>query len=127
MTNLLLPEKIKENVLNYILQTHETKTQQNEFKSFEETMPPSKKSYLNALNFKKVLYDAPNMIALRISMRRDFLKRLADKRNSITDLSNPNKSQPDMHAGEKEFRKLIKKMVSGLTVSHVKPEEIVIM
>ena len=86
MTNLLLPETIKENVLNYILQTHETKIQQNEFKSFEESMPPSKKSYLNALNFKRVLYEAPNMIALRISMRRDFLKRLADKRNSITDL-----------------------------------------
>lgn len=55
MTNLILPDKIKEQVRNYILQTHETKTQQAEFIKFEESMPPSKQISLNALNFKKAL------------------------------------------------------------------------
>ena len=72
MTNLALPEKIKESVRNYILQTHETKTQQEEFKEFGRNMPPSKNIKINALNFKKVLNLSPNMIALRLSMRDEF-------------------------------------------------------
>jgi len=42
MTNLNLPERIKDQVRNYILQTHETKAQQQEYIKFSESMPPSK-------------------------------------------------------------------------------------
>ncbi len=39
----------------------------------------------------------------------------------------PNLAKPDVHKGDKEFRKLIKKMVYNLTVEHVQPEEVVIL
>ena len=55
MINLQLPFNIKEMVRNYILQTHETKTQQEEYQRFADSMPPSKNLFLNALNFKRVL------------------------------------------------------------------------
>lgn len=55
MANISLPDQIKENVRNYILQTHETKTQQQEYVSFADTMPPSKKVLLNSLNFTRAL------------------------------------------------------------------------
>ncbi len=61
MLNLALPEQIHETVLNFILQTHETKVQQEEFIAFAESMPPSKNTLLNGLNFKKVLHAADGM------------------------------------------------------------------
>lgn len=76
MGNLALPDKIKEQVRNYILQTHETKTQQSEFVSFTESMPPSKNLVLNALNFKKALNKSPTMIGLRLGLREQYRKRL---------------------------------------------------
>ena len=125
MSNLSLPEKIKESVRNYILQTHETKTQQQEFMKFEEDMPPSKNITINALNFKKVLTLSPGMIALRLGMRDEFRSRLNNL--TIKDLDNPNREEIDPNEGDKVFRSLIKKMIYSLTIKHIKPEEIVIM
>ena len=76
MLNLSLPEHIHETVLNFILQTHETKVQQEEFIAFAESMPPSKNTLLNALIFKKVLQAATSMQLLRIFMRTEFRKKL---------------------------------------------------
>ena len=42
MANLELSFKITEKIRNYILQTYETKSQQQEYIKFEEKMPPSK-------------------------------------------------------------------------------------
>lgn len=69
MTNLRLPLEIKESVRQYILETHETKTQQNEYITFAKAMPPSKNLILNALNFKKALSKSFAIIALRLGMR----------------------------------------------------------
>lgn len=55
MSNLQLPEHLIDAVLTYILQTHETKEEQDEFMAFSDSMPPSKNLFLNALNFKKAL------------------------------------------------------------------------
>lgn len=102
MTNLGLPRKTKEQVRNYILQTHETKTQQQEYVSFTNSMPPSKNIYLNALNFKKALGKSPSMIALRLGMREQFLKRLRGL--TIHDLNDPNLETPDISKGDKVYR-----------------------
>lgn len=125
MTNLSLPEPIKEQVRNYILQTHETKTQQAEFRQFEETMPPSMQKRINALNFKKALKLSPNMIILRLNMRDLFRQR----RRNLTerDLHDPNRVRPDPNEGEKQFRMLMRTICDELEVIHVQPEEIVIM
>lgn len=88
-------------------------------------MPPSKNRYLNALNFKKALNKSPNMIALRLGMRDQFRMRLKDIK--IEDLNDPNRDIIDPNEGEKEFRKLMKKMIYNLEVLHVQPEEIIIM
>ena len=79
---------------------------------------------MNALNFKKALALAPNMIALRLGMRDEYRKRL--KGLTVRDLNDPNRSAVDAYEGENEFRKLQKKMVYDLRVRHVQPEEIVI-
>lgn len=124
MTNLNLPERIKDQVRNYILQTHETKAQQQEYIKFSESMPPSKNQLLNALNFKKALNKSPNMIALRLGMRDQFRLRLKDIK--VEDLNDPNRDIIDPNEGEKEFRRLIKKITFNLEVQHVSPEEIII-
>ena len=114
MGNLQLPDKIKSQVRNYILQTHETKTQQAEFVKFEESMPPSKNVGLNALNFKKALKNAPNMIALRLGMRDEYRRRL--RKLTVMDLNDPNRETIDINKGDIEFRKLIKRMIYSLKV-----------
>ena len=120
MSNLSLPEKIKSQVRNYILQTHETKTQQAEFVKFEASMPPSKNRGLNAVNFKKALNNAPNMIMLRLGMRDHYRRRL--KNLTIKDLNDPNRSSVDPNEGDVEFRKMQRKMIYSLKVQHVEPE-----
>ena len=55
MANLELSDKITEKIRNYILQTWETKTQQEEYVKFEEKMPPSYNMKINTQNFKKQL------------------------------------------------------------------------
>ena len=69
MANLDLTAGIKDQVRNHILQTHETKTQQQEMIAFSDSMPPSRNLLINALNFKKALLKSVNMIALRLDMR----------------------------------------------------------
>ena len=125
MANLDLTAKIKEEVRNHILQTHETKTQQQEMIAFSESMPPSRNVKINALNFKKALYKSVNMISLRLDMRERFLKRL--KNLSRQDLNNPNLELPDIKKGDREFRKLVEKLVHDLTIRNVMPEEVIIM
>lgn len=46
---------------------------------------------------------------------------------TIKDLDDPNKEVVDPNEGDKIFRNLIKKLIYGLTVMHIRPEEIVIM
>ena len=65
------------------------------------------------------------MIALRLGMRDEFRKRLRNL--TLNDLNDPNRDIVDPNEGDKEFRKLIKKMIYGLKVQHVQPEEIVVM
>lgn len=88
-------------------------------------MPPSKNLVLNALNFKKALNKSPSMIGLRLGMREQFRKRLRNL--TIQDLNNPNLDKADPYAGDKEFRKLLQKIVFNLVTKQVKPEEIIIM
>ena len=80
---------------------------------------------MHALNFKKALNKSPNMIALRLGMRDEYRKRLRNL--TIEDLNDPNRNIVDANEGDNEFRKLINKMLTGLKVQHVQPEEIVIM
>ena len=61
---------------------------------------------LNAINFKKALYNAPNMIALRLGMRDEYRRRL--KNLTIRDMNDPNRSKIDANEGDVEFRKLMK-------------------
>ena len=65
------------------------------------------------------------MIALRLGMRDEYRKRLRNL--TIEDLNDPNRNIVDANEGDNEFRKLINKMLTGLKVQHVQPEEIVIM
>lgn len=58
-------------------------------------------------------------------MRDEFRKRL--RHLTIKDLNDPNRNIVDPNEGDKEFRKLMNRMIYGLTVKHVQPEEIVIM
>ena len=88
-------------------------------------MPPSRNLKINALNFKKALYKSVNMISLRLDMRERFLKRLKDWTHE--DLNNPNLEQPDIQKGDREFRRLVNKLVHSLTIRHVQPEEVIIM
>ena len=111
-------------MLNFILQTHETKVQQEEFIAFADSMSPSKNTLLNGLIFKKVIEAATIMQQLRIFMRAEFRKKL--EKLEIKNLMDPNVAKPDLNKGDKEFRKLIKKIVKNLTVEHVQPEEVVI-
>ena len=46
---------------------------------------------------------------------------------SIQDLNDPNRDPPDVKKGDREFKKLIQKLVHNLTIRHVQPEEIIIM
>ena len=46
---------------------------------------------------------------------------------TIKDLDDPNKEVVDPNEGDKIFRNLIKRLIYGLTVMHIRPEEIVIM
>ena len=45
---------------------------------------------------------------------------------TIKDLDDPNRSTVDVNEGDKEFRKLMRKIVFSLKVQHVEPEQIVI-
>ena len=77
-------------------------------------MPPSQNRILNALNFKKALDQSPNMIALRLRMRDQFRRRL--RYLTIQDLDDPNRKYPDPNEGDKEFRKLRKKLIYNLEI-----------
>ena len=57
-------------------------------------MPPSKNKGLHALNFKKALKNAPNMIALRLGMRDEYRNRL--KKLTLKDLNDPNRETVDL-------------------------------
>ena len=88
-------------------------------------MPPSKNLILNALNFKKALHKSPSMIGLRLGMRELYRKRLRNL--TIEDLNNPNLDKADPFSGDKEFKKLLQKIIFNLTPRQVQPEEIIIM
>ena len=125
MGNLTLPASLKDDVRNYILQTHETKTQQQEYVQFADSMPPSKNVGINSLNFKKVLYLSESMLLLRINMRDAHRQRYRQLR--VSDIDDPNAERVDLDKGEKDFKRLIKTITLGLKIQHVQPEEVVIM
>ena len=85
---------IKEDVRNYILQTHETKTLQLEEMAFQSSMPPSRNSAINALNFMKLVKESANMINFRLMLRARYLNKLRLLQNS--DLNDPNVPKPDI-------------------------------
>ena len=125
MSNLQLPERLVDTVLTYILQTHETKVEQDEFMAFSESMPPSKNLFLNALNFKKVLRSSQSMICLRLYMKEQHSKIL--KNVQAKHLNDPNADKVDLNKSEKEYRKLIKTIIYKIKIEHVEPEEVVIL
>ena len=65
------------------------------------------------------------MIALRLRMRDQFRRRL--RYLTIQDLDDPNRKYPDPNEGDKEFRKLRKKLIYNLEIQHVSPEQQIIM
>ena len=79
---------------------------------------------MNALNFKKALTKSPNMIALRLHMRDEFRRELRNL--TVQDFDDPNRDIFDPYQGDKEFKKIVNKMVNGLSVRHVEPEEMII-
>ena len=68
-------------------------------------MPPSKKVFLNALIFRKVLLNNTKMILLRLFLRDAHRKRIANVR--MQDLDDPNRERVDLNKGEKEFQALL--------------------
>ena len=97
-----LDAEIKEDVRNYILQTHETKTLQLEEMAFQSSMPPSRNSAINALNFMKLVKESANMINFRLMIRARYLNKLRLLQNS--DLNDPNVPKPDIRQGDKVFK-----------------------
>mmetsp|Transcript_22438 Transcript_22438/g.27635 ORF Transcript_22438/g.27635 Transcript_22438/m.27635 type:complete len:471 (+) Transcript_22438:1479-2891(+) len=125
MANLNLPEELAEHVRNYILQTDLTRTEQNEFIEFAESMPPSKQKSINALIFKKMINKSTNFGILRLAMRDHHRKKMHAIHDM--DIEDPNVEKIDIDKGEREFRKLISYVVSQVKVMHVRPEEIIVM
>ena len=93
MANLNLPVKITDKIRNFILQTYETRSQQEEFITFAGNMPPSKKIALNAVNFKKALEQSLDMTALRLNMRDAFRRKIQNV--TLEDLNDPNQDLAD--------------------------------
>jgi len=65
------------------------------------------------------------MILLRLSLRDHFREQLLAL--SILDFDDPNLSKPDLNQGEREFTSMVQTMLRGLTVNHLKPEQVVVM
>jgi len=81
-------------------------------------MPPSKLKTISALIFKKMLVNSRHFIILRLAMRAAERSRIS---NLSLDMTDPNMERIDMDKGEKDFKKLIAKIVGQVEVTHVEP------
>ena len=70
-----------------------------------------------------MLINSRHFIILRLAMRDSERRRI---KGLNLDLTDPNMEKIDLDKGEKDFKKLIQKIVQQVEVTHVEPENAVI-